>query len=135
MINIISIFVGDLLWAVDSERLHINDKLKTIFQVGSENQKSFAYIEINQNQNDDFSIAFHQNEYIESTQPIPVTRNQINKLHINVKIKEQSTLISAFSQLNWFSTVIHLATSFQVTNINFSISIVFLATYLTTLAQ
>ena len=100
MINIISIFVGDLLWAVDSERLHINDKLKTIFQVGSENQKSFAYIEINQNQNDDFSIAFHQNEYIESTQPIPVTRNQINKLHINVKIKEQSTLISAFSRLN-----------------------------------
>ena len=47
MIGIVSLFVDDLLCAGNSELAQIIQKLKTIFQVGSENHKSFTYVGIN----------------------------------------------------------------------------------------
>ena len=76
MIGIVSIFVDDILWEGNSELLQIMQKLKTIFQVGLENRKSFTYVGINTKQNDDFSITVDQHAYAESIQPIPVTRER-----------------------------------------------------------
>ena len=47
MIGTVSLFVDDLLWAGNSELVQIIQKLKTIFQVVSENHKSITYIGIN----------------------------------------------------------------------------------------
>ena len=88
MIDIVSLFVDDLLWAGNSELAQIIHKLKTIFQVGSENHKSFTYVGINLKQNDDFSITVDQHAYTESIQPIPVTREQISNPHRNATDKE-----------------------------------------------
>ena len=88
MIDIVSLFVDDLLWAGNSELAQIIHKLKTIFQVGSENHKSFTYVGINLKQNDDFSITVDQHAYTESIQPIPATREQISNPHRNATDKE-----------------------------------------------
>ena len=42
--NTVSIFLDDLVWAGNSELLQIIQKLKTIFQVGSENHKSLTSV-------------------------------------------------------------------------------------------
>ena len=47
MIGTVSLFVDDLLWAGNSELVQIIQKLKTIFQVVSENHKSITYVGIN----------------------------------------------------------------------------------------
>ena len=78
MIGIVSLFVDDLLWACNSELAQIVWKLKTIFQVGSENHKSFTYVGINLNQNDDFSITADQHAYTES---YPANTCQMSYLH------------------------------------------------------
>ena len=76
MTSIVSLFVDDLLWEGNSELLQIMQKLKIIFQVASENRKSFTYVGINTKQNDDFSITVDQHANAETIQPVPVTREK-----------------------------------------------------------
>ena len=118
MIDIVSIFVDDLLWAGNSEFAQIILKLKIVFQVGSENHKSFTYVGTNLKQDDDFSITVDQHACNESIQPIPVTREQISNSHRNATDKERSSIRSAVSQLNWLANISRPEISFQVSNIS-----------------
>ena len=77
LVRIILLFVDELLWGGKSLFTKTIQKLKVIFQVGSENQKSFTYICINLKKNQEHSIIINQIVFTETIQLISVTKEQI----------------------------------------------------------
>ena len=118
MIGIVSLFVDALLWAGNSGLAQIIQKLKTVFQVGSKNQKWFTYVGINLKENDDFFIIVDQHACTETIYPVPVTREQISNPHWNATDKERLAIKSAVGQLNWLANINRPEISFQVSNIS-----------------
>ena len=96
--------------------VQIIQRLKNLFQVGSENHKSFTDVGINLKQN--FSITVDQHAYTESIQPISVTREQISNPHSNVTDKERSATRSAVGKLNWLANISRPEIQFKVSNIS-----------------
>ena len=95
--------------------VQIIQRLKNLFQVGSENHKLFTYVGINLKQK--FSITVDQHAYTESIQPISVTREQISNPH-NVTDKERSATRSAIGKLNWLANISRPEIQFKVSNIS-----------------
>ena len=96
--------------------VQIIQRLKNLFQVGSENHKSFTDVGINLKQN--FSITVDQHAYTESIQPISVTWEQISNPHSNVTDKERSATRSAIGKLNWLANISRPKIQFKVSNIS-----------------
>lgn len=77
LVRIILLFVDELLWGAKSLFTKTIQKLKVIFQVGSENRKAFTYICINLKKNQEHSIIINQIVFTETIQSISVTKEQI----------------------------------------------------------
>ena len=99
-------FIDDCLWGGNNEFTQIIRKLKQSFHIKSEYTQIFDYIGIRLEQNKDFSIAIHQNEYIDS---INGTKLETKPRENNQLTKEEITLLrKALRKINWVDVYLDL---------------------------
>ena len=113
LISVISLFVDDLLRAGVPEFKSIIEKLKLIFQIGSESERSFRYtgIDISQDERRK-AITINQKSYAN-------TINKMELLHESdcqrlLCDKELTSYRAALGQLSWLANISRPDISFQV---------------------
>ena len=115
-IGIMVCFIDDCLWGGNNEFTQIIRKLKQSFHIKSEYTQIFDYIGIRLEQNKDFSIAIHQNEYIDS---INGTKLETKPRENNQLTKEEITLLrKALGKINWVACMSRPEISYHVCQTN-----------------
>ena len=111
--GIITCFVDDMIYGGDADfEKNIITQLKTIFSIGTENHKTFSYVGIKVNQNDDKSITIDQQNYAESLQQLQLSGNRSPDDPLNEYEKKQFR--GLVGQLNWLSGISCPELSFEV---------------------
>ena len=113
LIGVISLLVDDLLWVGAPEFKSIIEKLKLIFQIGLESERSCRYIGINISQDEQRkTITINQKSYAKNI-------NKIELLHESdcqrlLCDKELTSYRATLGQLNWLANISRPDISFQV---------------------
>ena len=103
--GILSLYVDDILWAGESSFKHeVMNKLSDMFTIRSISSKAFKYIGLNISNSSDGTISIEQHEYINSIQPISLSKARINNKHSLLTEKEKGEYRCLVGQLNWIST-------------------------------
>ena len=115
LIGIIVCFVDDVIWAGTAKFYSIIEQLRKTFHIGAESSKTFKYIGIHMQQDNDLSITINQNNYVDSINPIS-TETTNPKQSLDAKQKTQ--LRGALGQLNWLAGISRPEISFYVCEIS-----------------
>ena len=112
------LFLDDLIGTGKQIFTQKIDKLKTIFQIGSENQKAFTNTRIGPKRNQDHLITIDYTASTENIQLIPITKEQIKKVHFKVTEAERLSIRSTTTQLNCLANITRAEISYQVLKIS-----------------
>ena len=112
LIGILTCFVDDMIYGgTDQFEETINSSIKKIFDIGTENARSFNYVGISIEQEKDGSIMIDQQQYISSLMPMKM--ESFNK--DAALSKDESTQFRALvGKLNWLSCITCPEISFEV---------------------
>ena len=122
IIGVFILFVDGIIWAGKPIFNNIIERFKKIFHIGAENSEAFTYIGINIKQNPDMSITIDQQNYTNSLNLIPLTKEQTLEPQ-----RETKLLRSAIGQLNWLANISRPEISYQVSRISAKIKTVTIA--------
>ena len=86
--------------------------------MGAENSEAFTYIGINIKQNPDMSITVDQQNYTNSLNLIPLTKEQTLEPQRKLNERETKLLKNAIGQLNWLANISRPEISYQVSTIS-----------------
>ena len=98
----IAIHVDDFIYGGDMKFLTNIEEIKNVFEVGTETATPMKFIGMNIVQNDDYTISFHQNDYINDLK-IEHTKLAGDK-HRNLTKEEQRVYRGVVGQLNWITS-------------------------------
>ena len=87
----------------DNFEKHVLKRLKTKFNIGSEDLSNFRYIGLNISSTNEY-IEMHQNDYIESIELIEVDGTRLSNTEDLLFDDEAQQLKSLAGQLNWVAT-------------------------------
>ena len=88
--------------------------MKQIFKFGCEDSEVFTYIDIELQQNDDYSIIISQNSYIDSINEVILDKEQIKQVKDQLTEINRKDYYRAVGQLNWVSGISQPDISFCV---------------------
>ena len=88
--------------------------MKQIFKFGCEDSEVFTYIDIELQQNDDYSIIISQNSYIDSINEVILDKEQIKQVKDQLTEINRKDYYRAVGQLNWVSGISQPDISFYV---------------------
>ena len=113
LIGILTCFVDDMIYGGTNEfDKTINVSMRKIFNIGTENDKSFNYVGIGINQDDDGSITIDQQHYIASLNPLKIDSSSTNDTPVTKE--ETKQFRAAVGKLNWLSCITCPEISFEV---------------------
>ena len=111
--GLITCFVDDMIYGGNKEFEEIiTGSLKTVFDIGTENQKAFSYVGINICQREDRSIMIDQHSYISSIRPLNISRSRSPETQLSKE--ETSQFKGLVGQLNWVCGITCPEISFEV---------------------
>ena len=88
--------------------------MKQISKFGCEDSEVFTYIDIELQQNDDYSIIISQNSYIDSINEVILDKEQIKQVKDQLTEINRKDYYRAVGQLNWVSGISQPDISFYV---------------------
>ena len=114
-LGILCLYVDDIFWAGKEKfKTSIIDKLCSVFKIGAVSSKLFSYIGLNITNLPDGSTDIDQFEYIESIQPIGLTKGRSNNMNSLINEKERGEYRALIGQLNWVATQTRPDIAFEV---------------------
>ena len=112
LIGIITCFVDDMIYGGNSQFENlIIEKLKRVFEFGTQNIAAFSYIGINVQQLTDKSIQIDQNNYIDSLKPTEIPKRPTTS---PLTEEERTKFRALIGQLNWVSNISRPDINFHV---------------------
>ena len=114
-LGILCLYVDDIFWAGKEKfKTSVIDKLCSVFKIGAVSSKLFSYIGLNITNLPDGSTDIDQFEYIESIQPIVLTKGRSNNMNSLINEKERGEYRALIGQLNWVATQTRPDIAFEV---------------------
>ena len=104
-------FVDDVLWGGNTEFENIVNKLKQIFHISSEHKQVFNYIGIKLEQRSDFSIVITQKDYIDTINPVELSKDDLKNPKHKLSQEEITILRGILGKLNWVAGMTRPETS------------------------
>ena len=119
-IGMIAIHVDDFLWSGNSTfQTNVIMKIREFFSIGREEDKSFRYLGLNIEQNEDY-ITLDQSDYIDALKPILLDHSTSTDRELTTK--EKDLLRSKLGQILWISNQTRPDISFDVSSLATNLS-------------
>ena len=102
LIGLLILYVDDILFGGNDRFLQeVIEKLKTIFEISSEQESAFKYLGISIMQAEDGTITVDQKQYINNIKQIPISSERSCEKDSTLTSQERTLLKSVVGKLNW----------------------------------